>query len=292
MNDGTEQSGVIQTVRRKLAALFGSVSINAIPVANVRPATACQIIEPCTTGNTVQFGRRAAILSTTLLAEGRSEDVCRVSLVDTRDAVSQLAEVAVCNGMLGEIAGKSEPMSLSVASLPNIGQLQLLPADIGRVLKPPHSSFDPPIIRVADVNRPRSLTKADRRAVSVRLNKPRIGLMPPKTAADIAMERRREPMLSLDRSKPPVGFEREMALLKAASGEPDANIKLVGVYCSVPIGAASRVEFDPPTGSLMLNIRENAHETIGSTKRPVVTLVLGQIISTGRMVRAFRPEPS
>ena len=283
---------LLQTVRRKLAALFGTARIGQISVAANRPTASLGKLAPKSSGQSVRAGTEVGILSPCLLGTGRSNDATQINVGRVLDAVADLTMVSVNNGLFGEISGRSERMSLDCSNIPHIRQAGLIPAHDVTVNIPANIRIGRAQVQVADVNRPRPLTKADRRALPVAFKATHVGHVPYRVEGEVPLERRRVPMLVPDPTKPPIGSEREIALLKAASGEPDADIKLVGVYCCVPVGAASRLEFDSQTGSLMLNIRENAFETIGSAKRPIVTLVLGQIVSTGRMIRALRPDTS
>lgn len=280
---------MLHTIRRKLAQLFSSAHVRELPIKNSAPTASPGPVTLASAGGSVMPGQAIGILSPAILPAGRSSDLSEITIDSANDAVADLADVNVIDATLGNITGQSEALTLDPVNRPPITSVPPIPSDIGRVAAP-HFHIAGASVQAADIEMPRKLTKADRRALPLKFKTIRVGLVPSRVAAAIALERRREPMLVTDPKKPPAGFEREMALLKAASGEPDADIKLVGVYCTVPIGAASRLEFDPPTGSLMLNIRENASETIRTTKRPIVTLVLGQIVSTGRMVRAFRPD--
>jgi hypothetical protein len=81
-------------------------------------------------------------------------------------------------------------------------------------------------------------------------------------------------------------YPEHRAALSASAKLPQGDIKLVGVYCGVPLGAASRMEYDEITGSLHLTLRENASQSVLRLERPVVTLVLGKVKATGKVVRA------
>lgn len=117
--------------------------------------------------------------------------------------------------------------------------------------------------------------------------KARLYSVPTSIALQAPMERRRLPMPSRGSARDGFVYQEEHKALASANGLAQEDIRLVGVYLNVPLGAASQMEFDETTGSLLLALRENASEQIGRMQRPVVTLALGKVIATGKVVRAF-----
>jgi hypothetical protein len=187
-----------------------------------------------------------------------------------------------------EIASSSQALVLSEGAAPavvRVGPASTEPVRMCLLAIP--EVVCPSVRRVEPVCSPHFGTSGIREA-DLGIVVPRVRPVPGHTAVQLQLERRRQPMAAAAGSHGLHDMPSEIALLREVSGEPGADIKLIGVYCSIPVMAASRLELDPSTGALMINLRENAAQVAAASKRPVVTLILGQIVSTGKMVRAIR----
>lgn len=283
------RGNIIETVRRKLAALFAPGRMRSMSVDLAWARIRVRSLPPGSAGRDARAGAASAILSPALLADRSSADGALIEpamgpnlLVCDEDGPVQVGHAPVA-------IGRTERMALDCADFAPARSVTLLVGDCVCGVRQSDHRFERPPVRARDTARPRLLTRADRRAIPTGMLHPRILPGPSGLMARITMRRRREPMAASGLLPVPPGYERDRALLAEASGAPEEDIKLVGVYCNVPITSASRLEFDAASGSLLLNIREGAAEAIRSSKRPVVTLIVGQVVSTGRIVRAYRP---
>lgn len=114
-----------------------------------------------------------------------------------------------------------------------------------------------------------------------------VRVCPEERAARMAIERKRLPMPARGAMQEPFVYPAERSALAAANGLQTDEIRLVGVYLAVPLGAAAQMEFDESTGALWLTLRQDASDAIRRFRQPVVKLVLGKVKATGRVVRAI-----
>lgn len=84
-------------------------------------------------------------------------------------------------------------------------------------------------------------------------------------------------------------FAPERQLLAAASGIPEADVALIGVFPHVPLGAVQKLSVTPDGTALQIWVRPEALDRGRSI--PTVTVVLGRQRSTSKMLQAVRRGP-
>ncbi len=96
------------------------------------------------------------------------------------------------------------------------------------------------------------------------------------------------------RSLSPIGqssaeaFAREHAYLSQATGVPEEDIVLIGVYARVPLSCARRLSVSPDGAALLLWL--NPQKAKQAAPR-LVTVIIGRQISTGKALQAVSLPP-
>ncbi len=279
-------------LRRRLALLFSSAQVRDVPTEDIGFAARSRSVSLDTHPRGPEWGSAPGLIDP-------AECSVRVSDPSTHSSLLDIG-VTLAGGPDDPGVSVSPPAIHSahyVDVAPNNVALVAAPDNRPKVLRPeinrPEAAavsglvipvWRAPKIKILPVPKLAS-SKLKVKPTPIGLRAPRMLTVSPDINAKLFMERRRLPMGGVVNEE--AEYAEHKQALAVAAGLPKGDIKLVGVYCSVPLGAASAMEFDEFTGSLLLTLRENSSVAIQRLQRPVVTLILGKVKATGKVVRAF-----
>ncbi|MDR3710904.1 MAG: hypothetical protein P4L33_21595 [Capsulimonadaceae bacterium] len=282
--------------RRRVASLFAAVEVHRLPEDDLGLAATSHAFDPAAQWSRPQWGSVRPLLGSggcigSHHRQGEPGSHLHIALTlhgGTDDQKGRISPPAV----LAAHIESADPVSVALVAHPDHPPRVIQPS-IARPKRPVVQSLPPsratrPVVKRVKVAS--MVPAAPRvRVVTERFGNLALRLHPvPATISyQSPMERKRLPMPPRGSNREELLYGDEMRALASANSMKLEDIRLVGVYLNVPLGAASQMEFDEPTGSLLLALRANASEVVGRLQRPVVTLVLGKVIATGKVVRAF-----
>lgn len=285
--------GPFAEVRRRLAKLFASVTVMSAGDDAFEFPSHIHRADLDSQNRLLRWGHATGMLTSASVvsrtsAPGEPSAALRIDARlggDSQPPVT-VANPAVHSAHYSHHLPASVQLVAATENLPKVLQPDVTRPDSARVSGLLIPTSKAPKIKLLPVKPVKTATKEPRN-VQIGVKLPALFPVTPDINAQLYMERRRLPMPPRGSAAEDTVYPTQRKALAAAANLPEDDIKLVGVYCDVPLGAASQMEYDEVTGSLHLTLRDNAAAAILRLQRPVVTLILGKVKATGKVVRAF-----